>query len=112
MIFVLALTQHDFWVLDGVVTKVKQPINLVRVCRQIHAETALLPYALNRFIVTKPFLSYLGPIYTKIGSLELYSFLEARTPAQIGVMTRVRWKLGSTEQERSAEEWLEIRHLF
>jgi len=111
MIFALALTHHDVYIIDGVLTNVKQPTNLVRVCRQIHAETALFPYALNTFIVTKPLLGFMRDAFTISSSGGLYSFLEARTPAQIGVMTSVR-RYRSSKRERSATEWLEIRRVL
>jgi hypothetical protein len=54
------------------------PINLLRVCRQIHLETALLPYKLNKFT-----FSDLEPKYY------IERFLARRSQAQMEVLLEV-----------------------
>jgi len=74
MIFALALAHQDILIIRGrIYNKVRSPVNLLRVCRQIHAKTALLPYELNFFAVSN------------WGKL-LLPFLQRRTQAQLGVM--------------------------
>jgi hypothetical protein len=55
------------------------PLNLLYTCRQIHTETALLPYALNVFHFTG------GK-----AAISLQAFLKKRTPAQIKAICRMR----------------------
>ncbi|KAI4647679.1 hypothetical protein J4E93_004089 [Alternaria ventricosa] len=74
IIFALALDHQDIIIVRGrMYNKVRSPVNLLRVCRQIHAETALLPYELNFFAVSN------------WGEL-LLPFLQRRTQDQLGVM--------------------------
>ena len=74
MIFALALDHQDIIIIRGrMYNKVRSPVNLLRVCRQICAETALLPYELNFFAVSN------------WGKL-LLPFLQRRNQAQLGVM--------------------------
>jgi len=75
MIFALALDHQDILIIRGrIYNKIQSPVNLLHVCRQIHAETALLPYKLNFFAVSY-WYRMLPP------------FLERRTQAQRSVMT-------------------------
>jgi hypothetical protein len=68
-------------------------IALLKVCRQIHSDAALLPYTLNVF---------------SICGTHMGLFLERRLPAQISVMTAVRnvdsW--GWCNFSGTATEWL------
>jgi hypothetical protein len=68
-------------------------IALLYVCRQIHSDAALLPYALNMFSVWGPHMGL---------------FLERRLPAQISVMTAVRNlnPYGFRAFSGTATEWL------
>jgi len=71
--------QDDLWVVAYRLTKTESrgyPIALLFVCRQIHAETALLPYALNTFLI--------GDI--SLGEDAALGFLGRRTPAQLQSM--------------------------
>jgi len=92
MIYELALFDYeDIWIFSGSAqTDYKHPINLLCVCRQTQAETALLPYALNLFWVFDPV-----PL----------QFLRRRTPAQIGAMTKVR-EFYLAGGQKSAAEWM------
>ncbi|KAI4604737.1 hypothetical protein J4E83_010978 [Alternaria metachromatica] len=75
MIFALALDHQDILILnERIYNEIRSPVNLLHVCRQIHAETALLPYKLNFFAVA-------------IWERRLLPFLERRTQAQRDVMT-------------------------
>ncbi|KAI4948613.1 hypothetical protein J4E86_007961 [Alternaria arbusti] len=70
---------------------------LLFVCRQIHAEVALLPYRLNKFIVSGKYLS------------AMREFLKRRTPEQLELMRDVRWRWpthGSPSRMFSGEGWL------
>jgi len=70
---------------------------LLFVCRQIYSEVALLPYKLNRFMVSGN-LSY-----------DLYLMLYRRTSKQIELMEDVWWMYSSGQSKqwrRSGLEWL------
>ena len=73
------------------------PAPLLFVCRQIHAEVALLPYRLNKFIVSGMYLS------------AMREFLKRRTREQLELMLDVRWRWpthGSPSRMFSGEGWL------
>lgn len=75
MVFALALDHQDIMIVNGrIYNEIRSPVNLLHVCRQIHAETALLPYKLNFFAIAEC-------------DRRLSPFLERRTQAQLGVMT-------------------------
>ncbi|KAH7399632.1 hypothetical protein BKA66DRAFT_452248 [Pyrenochaeta sp. MPI-SDFR-AT-0127] len=67
-------------------TKQRYPISLLFVCRQLHAETALLPYSLNEFY----FISY---------ERTASCFIKARKPAQIRALQKMRVGLYSEGDE-------------
>ena len=72
-------------------------LSLLFVCRQIHAETALLPYELKTFSMLSPGRSY------------LVRFLERRTVVQREVMAGVKWWwYGSAPEMHSAVEWMRM----
>jgi hypothetical protein len=72
-------------------------LSLLFVCRQIHAETALLPYELKTFSMLSPGRSY------------LVKFLERRTVVQREVMAGVKWSWYESAPEiHSAVEWLRM----
>ena len=72
-------------------------MSLLFVCRQIHAETALLPYELKTFSMLSPGRSY------------LVKFLERRTIVQREVMASVKWSwYGFAPEMHSAVEWLRM----
>jgi hypothetical protein len=83
MIYVLVLSHGDIDLLRH--SKLRFPhtlhhcIGLLFVCRQVHAETALLPYELNTFNMLSP------------SSIFLNGFLKQRTMAQRQVMMEVKW---------------------
>ncbi|KAI4613396.1 uncharacterized protein J4E87_009863 [Alternaria ethzedia] len=105
MIYALALDHKDIRIFKGRAIDVKHPINLLYVCRQAHAETALLPYAINCFaIVHEPIDAQLRFIARSTATL--HRLLKDRTQAQIGVMMKVR-RLGELERfAQSATEWM------
>ncbi|KAH8629752.1 hypothetical protein IG631_14329 [Alternaria alternata] len=70
---------------------VQDGLALVRVCRQIHAEAGLLPYALNTFVFWT---------FTSV----LRVFLDRRKEEQIAVMRNVLW--GS--EIKTAGEWMKV----
>ncbi|KAI4673376.1 uncharacterized protein J4E88_008989 [Alternaria novae-zelandiae] len=110
MVFAFALGQQ-YLVINNKGTLVTRgvPVHLPRllyVCRQIYAETALLPYALNIFAIWD--LS-VYPLPTW-GSSKLYAFLERRTPAQIEAMTEVMRVGYAEENGRPATEWMKTEY--
>jgi len=72
----------------------KRPINLLFVCRQIYAETALLPYELNVFVVSG-------------NDSAFQDFFAHRTLAQVGALARVRRAPNTRLGARPTTEWLE-----
>ncbi|KAI4706352.1 hypothetical protein J4E89_009086 [Alternaria sp. Ai002NY15] len=69
-------------------------VSLLYVCRQIHLETALLPYELNIFVV-----------YGHYNAVK--DFFERRTTAQIGAMARVERGPQVNMGVRTASDWLD-----
>ncbi|KAI4604738.1 hypothetical protein J4E83_010979 [Alternaria metachromatica] len=67
-------------------------VSLLYVCRQIHLETALLPYELNIFVV-----------YGHYNAVK--DFFERRTTAQIGAMARVERGPQVNMGVRTASDW-------
>jgi hypothetical protein len=67
-------------------------VTLLRVCRQIHAEAALLPYALNTFV-------FWGT------TLSLKTFLDGRNKEQIAAMRKVQW---GSDGSATALEWIKV----
>ncbi|KAI4647677.1 hypothetical protein J4E93_004087 [Alternaria ventricosa] len=111
-IFALALTQPTieiFWCTPRWKFKfhedcrphyVRQPLNLLFVCRQTHAETATLPYKLNTFAVEW--------VYQRKPPR---NFLHQRTAAQREVMGSVSQRNAVSEKAgkpRSATEWMAL----
>jgi hypothetical protein len=70
---------------------IQDGLALLRVCRQIHAEAALLPYALNTFV-----------FWTFISDLQ--AFLYGRKKEQIAALRNVQW--GS--DTKTAVEWMKV----
>ena len=71
---------------------IQDGLALLRVCRQIHAEAALLPYALNTFV----FWTFTS---------DLQAFLYGRKNEQIAAMRKVQWGSGGPT---TAFEWIKI----
>lgn len=71
---------------------IQDGLALLRVCRQIHAEAALLPYALNTFV----FWTFTS---------DLRAFLYGRKREQIAAMQKVQWGSGGPT---TAVEWIEV----
>jgi len=69
-------------------------ISLIYACRQIHFETALLPYELNIFAVSG-------------NDSAFQSFFAHRTLAQVDALARVRRQPDTRLGARPASEWLE-----
>ncbi|KAH6849564.1 hypothetical protein B0T12DRAFT_486270 [Alternaria alternata] len=67
-------------------------VTLLRVCRQIHAEAALLPYAFNTFV-------FWGT------TLSLKTFLDGRNKEQIAAMRKVQW---GSDGSATALEWIKV----
>ncbi|KAI4946678.1 hypothetical protein J4E91_006849 [Alternaria rosae] len=102
MIFALALDHQDIMIIRGrIYNKIRAPVNLLRVCRQIHAETALLPYKLNFFA-----LSNLGELPVPC--------LQRRTQAQLDVMAGMEGLLMTdvADEVFAMMNWLEYRRMY
>ena len=67
-------------------------VTLLRVCRQIHAEAALLPYALNTFV----FWTFTS---------DLQAFLYGDKKEHIAAMRKVQWGSGGPT---TAVEWIKV----
>jgi len=97
MIFALALYHQDIMIIRGrIYNEIPSPVNLLSVCRQIYAETALLPYKLNFFAVSN-WHALLSP------------FLERRTQAQLDVMegSVVLLMTDIVDEELAMRKWVE-----
>jgi len=68
-------------------------VSLLYVCRQIHFETALLPYKLNVFVDSG-------------NDSAFQDFFAHRTLAQVGALARVRRQPDTRLEARPATEWL------
>jgi hypothetical protein len=73
-------------------SRLETSLTLLRVCRQIHAEAALLPYALNTFVFWSTTLS-------------LKTFLDGRNKEQIAAMRKVQW---GSDGSATALEWIKV----
>ena len=71
---------------------IQDGLALLRVCRQIHAEAALLPYAFNTFV-------FWGT------TLSLKTFLDGRNKEQIAAMRKVQW---GSDGSATALEWIKV----
>jgi hypothetical protein len=71
---------------------IQDGLALLRVCRQIHAEAAVLPYALNTFV----FWTFTS---------DLQAFLYGRKKEQITAMRKVQWGSGGPT---TAVEWIKV----
>ena len=110
MIFAFALDHQVIRTNRGrMYNEIIAPINLLLVCRQIHAETALLPYALNMFCVFDPLLPDME-LRVTWNCCRLHKFLKRRTPAQIGAMANVMKVYGMRRALKSATERMETEH--
>lgn len=97
MIFALALDHQDIMIIRGrIYNEIPSPVNLLSVCRQIYAETALLPYKLNFFAVSN-WHALLPP------------FLKRRTQVQLNVMegSVVLLMTDTADEELAIRNWVE-----
>jgi hypothetical protein len=62
---------------------IKPTFQLPRVCRQLYAETALLPYTLNHFKFNEQWLYKQGGKYSGTGYTAMDVWIESRIPAQL-----------------------------
>ena len=81
--------------------------NLLRVCRQVHAETALLPYSLGSFDI--PGVDQSLCYYERLQALE--GFMKRRTEEQIDAISRLTFD-GSRDDESEVPELMEETGAF
>jgi len=110
MIFALALNHQRILIFAPITYCAERPLlGLLYVCRQIHAETALLPYALNLFWVYDTILPK-TKVRVTWNCCILHAFLTRRTPAQIRAMTKVINAYAVCGAQKSATEWMSTEH--
>jgi hypothetical protein len=94
MIYTLILDVNTVMVAHAglVRSRLETSLTFLRVCRQMHAEAALLPYALNTFV-------FWGT------TLSLKTFLDGRNKEQIAAMGKVQW---GSDGPATALEWIKV----